>query len=92
MLISLLGLFTIADGHGPEMDLGAGLRYRGEIIAFPEILRGAHPRWEPVSERQARLTIDRQRRQGTSPEGRARERLAPNRRRRRGERNICALA
>lgn len=57
MLVSLLGLFTVADGRGPEMDLGAGLRYWGEIIAFPEALQSPHLRWEPVDDRQARVTI-----------------------------------
>ena len=57
MLVSLLGLFNVADARGPEVDLGAGLRYWGEIMAFPEMVRSRHVRWEPVTEREARLTI-----------------------------------
>lgn len=57
MLVSLLGLFNVADARGPEMDLGAGLRYWGEIMAFPEMVRSPHVQWEPLTEREARLTI-----------------------------------
>jgi hypothetical protein len=57
MLISLLGLFTVADVRGSEMDMGAGLRYWGEMMAFPEMLRSPHVQWEPLTEREARLTI-----------------------------------
>lgn len=57
MLVSLLGLFSVADARGPEMDLGAGLRYWGEIMAFPEMVRSPHLQWEPLTEREARLTI-----------------------------------
>jgi hypothetical protein len=34
MLIRMLGLVTVADGRGPEMDQGAGLRYWSEVIAL----------------------------------------------------------
>jgi hypothetical protein len=57
MLVSLLGLVTIADARGPEMDLGAGLRYWGEVVAFPETVRSRFLHWEPLTEREARLTI-----------------------------------
>ncbi|MFO0579243.1 MAG: DUF6544 family protein [Polyangia bacterium] len=60
MLVSLLGILTVADGRGAEMDQGSALRYWGEIIAFPEAVRSPHLRWEPIpgSERQARLSIE----------------------------------
>ena len=58
MLITLLGLFVIADARGPQIDLGAGLRYWGEIVAFPEAIRSQYLRWEPVNEQRARLTIE----------------------------------
>jgi hypothetical protein len=57
MLVSLLGLFTLADARGPEIDLGAGLRFWGEILSFPEMIRSPHLRWEAIDERQARLEI-----------------------------------
>ena len=58
MLISLLGVLTIADARGPEVDLGAGLRYWGEIVAFPEAVRSRHLQWESLDDQRARLTIE----------------------------------
>jgi len=57
MIIRLLGLVSLADATGPELDLGAGLRYWGEIIAFPETVRSPYLTWEHVSDRQARVHI-----------------------------------
>lgn len=58
MLVTLLGALTMADARGPEMDLGAGLRYWGEIIAFPEALRSRELRWAALDARRARLAIE----------------------------------
>jgi hypothetical protein len=58
MLVTLLGALTMANARGPEMDLGAGLRYWGEIIAFPEALRSPALRWEALDARRARLAIE----------------------------------
>lgn len=60
MLVSLLGVLTVADGHGPAMDQGAALRYWGEILALPGAVLNPHLRWEAVSgnDRQARLSIE----------------------------------
>jgi hypothetical protein len=58
MLIRLLGLITVADGKGPEMDQGAGLRHWGEIIAFPEAVTSPHLRWEAIGDSQARMMAE----------------------------------
>jgi uncharacterized protein DUF6544 len=58
MFIRLLGIITIADGHGPEIDQGAGLRYWGEIISFPEMVLNPHLRWQPIDDRHARLSVE----------------------------------
>lgn len=58
MLIRLLGAFTVADGRGPEMDQGAGLRFWGEVVAFPETVRSPYVRWSPEGEHRARMTIE----------------------------------
>lgn len=60
MLVRLLGLVTVADGRGPEIDQGAALRYWGEILAFPERALDPRVRWEPLDERRARMTIQRE--------------------------------
>jgi uncharacterized protein DUF6544 len=57
MRINLAGLFTVADALGPELDQGAGLRYWGEILVFPEVVTSPYLRWTPVDERSARLSI-----------------------------------
>jgi uncharacterized protein DUF6544 len=58
MLVSLLGVFTMADARGPEMNLGAGLRYWGEVVAFPEAVRSPFLRWEAMDATRARLAIE----------------------------------
>ncbi len=58
MLIRLLGIITVADGRGPEIDQGAGLRYWGEIISFPEMVLNPHLRWQPIDDRHARLNVE----------------------------------
>lgn len=58
MLITLEGLFTLADGVGPEMDQGAALRFWGEALAFPELVRSPYLRWEAMTDTQARVRIE----------------------------------
>jgi uncharacterized protein DUF6544 len=58
MLIRLLGLFTVADARGPATDQGAGLRYWGEIIAFPESVLDPRLRWEPMDDRHAVMNVE----------------------------------
>jgi hypothetical protein len=58
MWITLEGLLTVANGVGPEMDQGAGLRFWGEALAFPELVRSPYLRWEAMSDTQARVRIE----------------------------------
>jgi hypothetical protein len=58
MWIKLMGLITVADSGGPEIDQGAALRYWGEILAFPEVLSSPQTTWEPIDERRARVTMN----------------------------------
>lgn len=58
MLVRLLGLVTLADARGPELDLGAALRYWGETLAFPERLLDRRVRWEAVDDRHARMIVE----------------------------------
>jgi hypothetical protein len=55
MLIQLLGMLTVADTVGPEMDQGAGLRHWGEILALPEAALSPELTWTPVDDRSARF-------------------------------------
>lgn len=58
MLVRVLGLVTVADGRGPEIDRGAGLRYWGEILVFPEQALDPRLRWEPLDDHRARVTVE----------------------------------
>ena len=58
MLITLEGLITLADGEGPRMDQGAALRFWGEALAFPELVRSPYLRWEAMTDTQARVRIE----------------------------------
>lgn len=58
MLITVLGLVVVADASGPEIDLGAGLRFWGELISFPEAVLNRHLRWEEMDARHARVHIE----------------------------------
>lgn len=57
MLVKALGLLTVANPRGPELDQGAGLRYWGEVLCFPEAVQDPHLRWEPLDERNARVRV-----------------------------------
>lgn len=58
MFIRLLGALTVADVSGAEIDQGAGLRYWGEVLAFPEMVLDPHLRWEPIDDRRARVRVE----------------------------------
>lgn len=58
MLVRLLGVVTIADAKGPTLDQGAGLRYWGEVISFPEMVTHPDLKWEAIDERRARMHIN----------------------------------
>jgi hypothetical protein len=58
MLVRLLGLLTVADARGAQIDRGAALRYWGEVLAFPERVLDPRLRWEPMDDRHARVTIE----------------------------------
>lgn len=58
MLIRLLGVYTIADATGPEIDQGAGLRFWGEIVSFPETVLSPSMKWQPLDDRRATLIVE----------------------------------
>lgn len=58
MLIRLLGAFTLADARGAEIDQGAGLRFWGEAICFPEMALDPRIRWEAVDDLTARMKVE----------------------------------
>lgn len=58
MLVRVLGLVTVADARGPELDRGAALRYWGEVISFPERVLDPRVRWEALDDRRARMLVE----------------------------------
>jgi hypothetical protein len=56
MLVRLLGLWTMADARGPEIDQGSALRFWGEALAIPESAASPRLRWEAIDDRRARFT------------------------------------
>lgn len=58
MLIRPLGLFTVADATGPELDQAAGLRYWGEVIAVPEVVSHHELHWEAIDDRRAKMIVE----------------------------------
>ena len=57
MRVRALGLLSIANASGPEIDQGAGLRYWSEVLAFPESTMSPRLRWQPIDVRHARFTV-----------------------------------
>jgi len=57
MHIRLGDLVTVANAHGPEIDQGAGLRYWGEMLAFPDMVFSPRLRWESLDAHRARFTV-----------------------------------
>ena len=60
MLIKLLGLFTVGDESGPEMDQGTLVRYLSEIIWFPSAALCDYIHWGPIDINSAKATIEYQ--------------------------------
>ncbi len=59
MLVTLLGLVTLADATGPDLDRGAALRFLGEIVAFPPGIVAPDVGWRTIDPRHAGLFIRR---------------------------------
>jgi hypothetical protein len=53
MHVKLLGMFTLVDAQGPEMDQGALMRWLNETMWFPAVWVTPTIRWEPVDDRTA---------------------------------------
>jgi hypothetical protein len=58
MLVRLLGVFTVVDGKGPEIDQGAGLRFWGELVSFPEAVLNPSMKWRPLDDRRVTLVVE----------------------------------
>lgn len=56
-LVKALGLFTMQEVSGPEMDAGALQRYLGELSWLPTAALNPGIRWEPIDNSSARATI-----------------------------------
>jgi len=57
MSIKLLGLISIADASGPEMNQAALVRYLSEAIWFPTAFLSDCIQWEPIDSNSAKATI-----------------------------------
>ncbi len=56
IIVSLLSLFKVVDGSGPEYDQGELLRWLGESVWFPtNLLPGKFVKWVPIDSRTAEL-------------------------------------
>ncbi len=53
MKVKLLGLATVVDEKGPEMDQGARMRWLNETMWFPSVWASGAMTWEPIDERSA---------------------------------------
>jgi hypothetical protein len=51
----LLGLKTIFDARGPELDQGSMVRYLNEVMWFPSAYLGENMRWETLDNESARV-------------------------------------
>ena len=58
MLVKLLGLITIGDDAGPEIDQGTLIRYLSEIIWFPSAALCDYIRGEQIDTDSAKATIE----------------------------------
>lgn len=57
MQVALAGLFPVVDMKGPELDLGALIRYLSEMIWFPTAALEPYIQWSPLDSHSARATI-----------------------------------
>ncbi len=57
MFGKLLGLFTVFDVRGEQLDQGAMLRYLGEMVWFPSAFLGENITWVAVDDYTAQVTL-----------------------------------
>lgn len=57
MLIRLLGIIPVADAAGSGIDQGAGLRFLGEILAFPSTVLSPFMTWQGIDTRKSRVSM-----------------------------------
>lgn len=57
LVVKLLGLITVADAKGYEVDHGELMRFLAECIWFPSAFLNDYMEWEAVDENSARATI-----------------------------------
>ncbi len=57
MQVKLLGLFSVVDETGDEIDQGAMVRYLNEIMWFPSAALNDYIKWEPVDANSAKATM-----------------------------------
>lgn len=57
MFGKLLGLFTVFDMRGEQLDQGAMLRYLGEMVWFPSAFLGENITWVAVDDYTAQVTL-----------------------------------
>lgn len=53
----LLGLFTVVDGQGDEVDQGTAVRYLNEMTWFPMAYLGENITWQAVDDHSADVTL-----------------------------------
>ena len=66
MLIKLLSVLPLANSSGKEINQGTLLRYMAEMAWFPQAAASDYLTWEPINDRQARVTMTYR---GTSASG-----------------------
>ncbi|NOX87897.1 MAG: hypothetical protein GXO77_02645 [Calditrichaeota bacterium] len=60
MQVKLLGLFSVVDETGDEIDQGAMVRYLNEMMWFPSAALNDYIKWEPVDDNSAKATMSYQ--------------------------------
>lgn len=55
--VSLLGLYTMDDARGADVDQGSLMRYLNEIMWFPTAFLGDNITWEAIDDHSARVTL-----------------------------------
>ncbi len=58
MHVRLLGMFTVVDAEGPEIDQGAAMRWLNETIWFPQVWATDSISWQPIGETSAVASIE----------------------------------
>lgn len=57
MFGKMVGLFTIFDSRGDQLDQGTMMRYLGEMIWFPTAFLGENITWQGIDEHTAQVTL-----------------------------------